>query len=221
MHDAYSERPSLMPDTHDHLPRLLIASSNPGKLAEFRQLLDGVFDIRSSRDVGMALPEETGRTFAENAILKAVAGEKQTGLITLADDSGLIVNALNGAPGVYSARYAGEPSNDARNREMLLRELDSLHIDDRRAYFVCAIAISTGEGEPVVVEGRCDGVIGRAEVGTNGFGYDSLFVVSDGRTMAELTDDEKNEISHRGKAVRLALPHLLGLAERAKAELSR
>lgn len=184
---------------------VVVATRNEGKLAELRALLGPRVAVRTAAELGVELPEETGATFVENAILKARAVADATGAIAIADDSGLEVEALGGRPGVYSARYAGEDATDAGNRRKLLDALEGVPPDQRQARFVCAIAIVDGD-EVVTTAGHCAGAIGFQEKGTGGFGYDSVFVLPDGRTMAELPASEKNRISHRALAMRHALP---------------
>ena len=192
------------------------ASNNAGKLKELRRILEQMgHEVRSLRDLGIDLdPEETGTTFAENARIKAEAFCKASGLPTVADDSGLCVDALHGAPGVYSARYAGCHGDDAANNAKLLREMEAVPVGGRAAQFVSAICFMLPDGRTLEVAGECPGSISFAETGTNGFGYDPLFVpdrigLPDGTTIentarrsyAELTDAEKDAISHRGRAM--------------------
>lgn len=200
MHDA--------PPTRNTRPRLAIASSNRGKLAEFQVLLGDDIDIVSLLDLDIESPEETGATFEDNARLKARYLHNQVGGVVLADDSGLEVDALLGEPGVRSARFAGDHHNDADNRALLLERLARVPVDRRSGRFVAVIAIIDAAGHESLVREICDGRIGFDERGSNGFGYDPLFELPDGRTMAELTRDEKSAVSHRGKAVRAALPIL-------------
>lgn len=182
--------------------KLLIASQNPKKLHEIKAILDvpglelvSALDIPNAPDV-----EEDGSTFQENAIKKAVTLARATGLWTLADDSGLEVDALNGAPGVYSARYAGEPVKYDANNKKLLGAL--MGETNRRARFRCVIALSSPLGETKTVEGTCEGAIIEALRGRKGFGYDPLFVPDGYRvTFAEMDAAEKNRISHRGRAL--------------------
>lgn len=183
-------------------PRLVVASNNAGKIAEFRNLLGDHADVLSMIDLGIESPEETGSTFEENAELKARFIHDMSGSVTIADDSGLEVDALNGQPGVRSARYAGEQHNDADNRAFLLANMLDIPAGERTCRFVAALSLIDGEGNLRTVRGICEGTIGFEERGDHGFGYDSLFVTADGRTMAELTPDEKGAISHRGQAVR-------------------
>lgn len=186
------------------MERLLLASGNAGKLRELRHMLDGVVEVLSPADVGLAGldPAETETTFHGNALLKARAFASASGLLALADDSGLQVDALGGAPGVYSARYAGPDATDADNNQKLLAALEG-HAD-RSARFRCALVLAAPAGdERCLHEGTCEGRILEAPRGQGGFGYDPLFL-ADGqtRTMAELPPDEKSAISHRGRAVR-------------------
>jgi XTP/dITP diphosphohydrolase len=185
--------------------QLLLATRNAHKLEEIRAILElpGV-DILSVDDVP-GLPEviEDRDTFEGNATKKAVELAAASGLLTMSDDSGLEVDAIEGAPGVYSARYAGEPSNDAANNHKLLAALEN--VSDRTARFRCAIALATPEGRSQTVDGSCEGVIGLTPKGDQGFGYDPLFVPNGFNcTFAELSDAEKNQISHRGVALAAA-----------------
>jgi XTP/dITP diphosphohydrolase len=194
--------------------RLLIATNNVGKVREYAELLAGSgFDLCRLADVGLDNQiEETGATFVENACLKARAYGQASGLLTLADDSGLEVDALGGAPGVHSARYAGPAANDADRVNKLLAALDGVPWEKRTANFRCVIALSWTDGRLETFEGRCDGVIAFEPKGTNGFGFDPIFYMPENnRTMAELPMDVKNRISHRGRAAALA-------RERLKAE---
>ena len=181
--------------------RLVIATKNQGKLREVRAVLAGLpYEVVSLEAYPDAPDvEETGCTFEENAVLKAVECARYTGELTLADDSGLVVDALDGAPGVLSSRFA--PTDSERNAKLL--DLIKDVPDDRRtARFVCAIAISDPDGDVRSCDGRVEGTIAHAPRGTNGFGYDPVFYLPDlGRMMAELSPDEKNAISHRGRAL--------------------
>jgi len=194
--------------------RLLIATTNPGKLVEFRELLEGlpVELVLPERDLQVA---ETGRNYAENAALKARTYAAASGLLTLADDSGLEVDALGGAPGLFSARYSPLPgANDADRRAHLLANLRGLP-RPWTAHFHCTAALALPDGELHLAEGQVFGEILPEERGTNGFGYDPLFLLPElGRSMAELTREEKNTLSHRARALHAALPairKLLGL----------
>lgn len=189
--------------------RVVLATTNRGKLADFRLLFhDSGIDLVSPAEVGVALDvAETGETFVENALLKARAHAAATGLPALADDSGLIAHALGDEPGVRSARYAGEPSDDHANNRLLIDKLRG--VADRGASFICALAMVLPGGREITVEGRCDGRIIEEERGTNGFGYDSVFFRDDlGRTFGEATREEKNARSHRGAAARALLERL-------------
>ncbi|MFQ3549926.1 MAG: XTP/dITP diphosphatase [Armatimonadota bacterium] len=185
--------------------KLLIATTNPGKVTEVISALDGAdFEIVSLKDFpNLPDVEETGTTFKENAIIKAKAYSEYTSLLTLADDSGLEVDFLDGAPGVYSSRFA---ENDIERNKKLLGMLENVEDEDRTARFRCVIAISDNNGNVYTCEGIVEGVIQREMRGTNGFGYDPVFYIpSAGKTMAELTPQEKNNISHRGKALKKAI----------------
>ena len=188
---------------------LLLASNNSGKLEELRTLLPADIVIKTFADLEIESPEETGTTFAENAAIKAVYGARASGILTLADDSGLEVAALGGKPGVRSARYAGVNATDQENIDMLLADMKGIRAGDRAAEFVCVLAIANTEGVLASATGRCAGSIGFAMHGDNGFGYDPIFRFDDGRSMAELDPTEKNLVGHRGQALRHLLPSLL------------
>lgn len=189
--------------------RVLLASRNQGKLVELRRILDAALGEHAVALVGLEdappYPEapETGLTFADNALDKAREGVKHTGLPTVADDSGLAVAALNGMPGVLSARWAGRHGDDEANLRLVLGQLGDVADGRRGAAFVCAAALVLPDGREHVVEGRVDGALIREPRGENGFGYDPIFV-PDGetRTTAEMPSEEKDAISHRGKAFR-------------------
>ena len=182
--------------------KFVLASHNPGKLAEMQSILSGYgVEVVSPAEVGVSLEvEETGGTFGENAMLKAKAVCAAAGLPAIADDSGLCVDALNGGPGVYSARYGGEDLDD-RGRCMLL--LSNLRGQTTRAaHFSCAIACAFPDGRTLTAEGRCDGAIAFAPLGDGGFGYDPLFLLTEkGKTFGQLSPEEKSAVSHRGKAL--------------------
>lgn len=185
--------------------KLLLATQNPGKIEEIKLILGDLgWTLRSLQEFEHAgVAEEHADSYAGNAIAKAQFYARATGLLALADDSGLEVEALGGAPGVLSARYAGERASDADRRALLLSELSQTGSDNRRARFVCAVAIASAAGEVLnVSEGICEGAITFAPRGTSGFGYDPLFV-PDGyeETFAELSDGIKNRISHRARAL--------------------
>lgn len=183
--------------------KLLVATNNQGKLKEFNEILGelGIACV-SLKDMGIqADVEETGTTFLENALLKAKEIYKIAGIPTISDDSGLMVDALSGEPGVYSARYAGEPSDDNRNIQKLLSNLNG--VKNRTARFKSVIAAVFSEEDILVAEGECEGVILDERRGENGFGYDPVFYVEAlSKTFAEMTDAEKNSLSHRGNAIR-------------------
>jgi XTP/dITP diphosphohydrolase len=185
---------------------LVVATRNPGKVTEIRAALEGlrVALVTSNHILGdAAAVAETGQTFQENATLKARAIGEVTRLVTLADDSGLEVEALGGRPGVHSARFAREGATDAENNAALLTALADVEV--RRARFQCVLALwdPFGGDSPILAHGTCEGTIAREGRGTGGFGYDPLFIVKDlGKTFAELTPAEKLEHSHRGKALR-------------------
>ncbi len=191
--------------------QLLIATANSGKLREIQALLEGL-EIRLviPADLGLIQDvEETGATYAENAAIKAIAFARSSGLVTLADDSGLEVEALGGLPGVRSARFAPQPgATDAIRRAYLLDQLKSLP-QPWKAHFHCTVAVASPSGEVRFAEGRCFGEIIRDERGAHGFGYDPIFFIPEmGKTMAELTLEEKNRISHRAHAIKSAIPIL-------------
>lgn len=189
------------------LPRLVCASANPDKVAEIEAILRGVVDLEP-RPADVPDVVEDADTLEGNARLKAAAICDATGLAAVADDTGLEVAALDGAPGVYSARYAGEGCSYADNRAKLLRELDG--VADRRAAFRTCVIVRRPDGTEVVVDGVCTGTIASSPGGDRGFGYDAIFVPDDGngRTFAEMTDSEKHAISHRGRAFRNLLAAL-------------
>ena len=181
--------------------KLLIASNNQHKIDEIKQILGNKFEqILSLSEAGIVCdPEENGKTFLDNALIKVRAVAKLTDMPVLGDDTGLCVDTLNGAPGVHSARFAGDHDN-AKNRAKLLYELQDE--TNRKAHFSTAVALLYPDGRLVTAEGRVDGEILHAEVGTNGFGYDSLFYCNEiGKTFAEATAEEKNAVSHRGRAL--------------------
>lgn len=186
---------------------LLVATTNRHKLEEYRTIFSGLpFRLLSLHDILLKMDiEETGTTFAENAVLKAVAYAKASGLLTLADDSGLEIDALGGAPGVYSARFGGSEASYETRFRLILEQLKGLSAEKRNARFRCVIAIAEPSGYYQTVEGIIEGRIADAPRGENGFGYDPIFLVPDlGKTTAELTPKQKNHISHRGRAAQLA-----------------
>ncbi len=196
------------------MKQVVIATKNKGKAKDFEALFQPLgFEVVTMFDVAPDMEiEETGTTFEENAVLKAETLAKELNMIVIADDSGLAVDALDGAPGVYSARYAGDHDDEA-NIVKVLENLAGVPEEKRTARFMCALAIAGPEMDTTTVFGTCEGVILQEKRGTNGFGYDPIFFVPElGRAMAELTPEEKGAISHRGNAIRKlaeALPTLL------------
>jgi len=188
------------------MKEIRIATSNPGKLREFREMLSPLgFSVKGLADLSELTIVEDGDTFEANAIIKAKTVMEITGCTAIADDSGIVVDALEGRPGVHSARYAGVdgPRQDAANRTKMLDELQNVPTANRTARFVCALALCRPDEAPVTFRGTFEGSIGFDERGNNGFGYDSIFLVkNDHRTSAELSPDEKNAVSHRGEALK-------------------
>ncbi len=185
--------------------RLVVATSNQGKLREFAAMLEPLgYDLYSLADYpDLAEVIEDGDSFQANARKKAEEISQILQVPVLADDSGLVVDVLGGAPGIYSARYAGDPRSDQRNIDQLLADLTGVAAEERTARFVAALALAVPGQETIIVEGSCEGLIATEPAGTGGFGYDPIFYVVDhGRMMAELTGAEKNEISHRANALR-------------------
>lgn len=190
--------------------RIVLATANPGKIRELRSLLPPNVEVVSAPALGIRLPPETGETFVENALLKARVAAQESGLIALADDSGLEVDALGGRPGVHSARYAGEHADDAQNIARLLRELRHVPLSQRTARFRAVVAIVAPDGREAVVEGTVKGCIAEKPRGRGGFGYDPVFIpCGHDRTFAEMTLEEKNRLSHRAQALQRAVPILL------------
>ena len=196
------------------MKQVVIATKNKGKAKDFEALFQPLgFEVVTMFDVAPDMEiEETGTTFEENAVLKAETLAKELNMIVIADDSGLVVDALDGEPGVYSARYAGDHDDEA-NIVKVLEKLAGVPEEKRTARFMCALAIAGPEIDTTTVFGTCEGIILEEKRGTNGFGYDPIFFVPElGRAMAELTPEEKGAISHRGNAIRKlaeALPTLL------------
>lgn len=186
--------------------KFLIATKNAGKHEEFKRML-ALYGIEavSGQEIGKEIPDtaETGETFEENARLKALDAKRETGYdAVLADDSGLEVDALNGEPGIYTARYAGIHGDSERNIEKLLKKLEGVPAERRSARFVCALCALLPGGKSISVKGCWEGCIGFSKAGDNGFGYDPVFVIPDGRTAAELENEEKDSLSHRHDAIK-------------------
>ena len=202
--------------------KLLIATNNPGKLKEYRYLLrDLPLEITSLQEEGIDFePEETGNTFEENAALKARAFAARSGLPTLADDSGLEIDVLGGAPGVHSARYGGaRRGEDARRYEIVLRQLEGVPSAKRTARFRCVVAVATPDGRAATADGKVEGVIALEPQGDQGFGYDPIFFIPEfDCTMAQLPPETKNRISHRARAVQAARPTLERLLNQRQPE---
>ncbi|MFZ3130476.1 MAG: XTP/dITP diphosphatase [Desulfosporosinus sp.] len=197
--------------------KIILATQNQGKIHELQELLvDEGIEVLSLLNIpDWEEVEENGATFAENAALKAREAVRRTGLIALADDSGLEVDALDGAPGVYSARFAGEPKDDERNNDKLLQLLETIPEDKRTARFRCALVMATPFGKEYLTEGTVEGRILTQRRGSDGFGYDSVFYLPEfARTMAELTLTEKNMLSHRAQAFRKVIPILRKLKDK-------
>lgn len=185
------------------MPKLLLATSNPGKIREYRSLLDGLdYQIVTLSGEGIAeVVTESGNSYEQNARLKAVTYARLSRLTALADDSGLEVDALNGEPGIKSARFIGSAATDAERVRFLLAKLDGVPWEQRTACFKCVIAIATPEGQCQICYGECGGMIALEAKGEDGFGYDPVFFLPEiGKTMAELPFETKNEISHRARA---------------------
>ncbi|MEU5428208.1 RdgB/HAM1 family non-canonical purine NTP pyrophosphatase [Streptomyces olivoreticuli] len=193
------------------MKRLILATRNAGKVTELRAILEAAgLDVELvGADAYPEIPDvkETGVTFAENALLKAHALARATGIPAVADDSGLCVDVLNGAPGIFSARWAGTHGDDKANLDLLLAQLGDIAEEHRGAHFACAAALALPDGTERVVEGRLEGTLRHAPTGTGGFGYDPVLQpLGETRTCAEMTPEEKNAISHRGKAFRGLAP---------------
>ena len=194
------------------LSRIVLATGNAGKVREIADIFRALdIEVVAQSDLGIESPEETGETFAANALLKARHAAAQSGLAAMADDSGICVDALGGRPGIRSARYAGPHATDEENLDRLLAEMRDVADDERTGAFHCAAVLAFPDGrDPVVVEETWRGLILRERRGTGGFGYDPVFLdPASGRTGAELSREEKNAVSHRGKAFR-ALRTLIG-----------
>lgn len=193
------------------MTKFIIASNNKGKAAELDRILNPLgITALTAKQAGISLDEveETGTTFAENAYIKASAAFEKTGMPSVADDSGLMVDALGGEPGVYSARYAGEDATDEDRINKLLENLKGVPSEKRTAHFVCSICCIVDKDTIIRAEGSCDGFISESPVGNGGFGYDPVFMTDSGKSFAELTSEEKDAISHRGKALRMLFEKL-------------
>lgn len=185
--------------------KFLVASNNAHKINEFKRIMSALnVEVISAKEAGVDFSsvEETGSTFAENALIKAMYAYEKTKLPSIADDSGLCVDAINGRPGIYSARYGGENSTDSEKIDLLLSELENVNKDDRTAHFNCSICCVINKDDVIAAEGRCEGYIGFEKKGDNGFGYDPVFYLENGKAFAELSADEKDLFSHRGNALR-------------------
>jgi XTP/dITP diphosphohydrolase len=188
----------------------ILATNNMKKLAEMQRILSPLgINVVTAKMLGVTLEdvEEDGETFEDNAKLKARAACKEMNMPAIADDSGLCVDYLNGAPGIFSARFVGEHGNDEKNNDLLLEKLDGVPLEKRTAHYVCAICCTFPDGREIVVRGECSGVIGFERDGNEGFGYDPLFLV-DGKAFGRYTAEEKDKISHRGNALRLLTKEL-------------
>lgn len=188
----------------------ILATNNMKKLEEMQRILSPLgIEVKTATMLGIELPEveEDGDTFEANAEIKAASACKITGLPAIADDSGLCVDYLDGAPGIFSARFAGEHGNDEKNNDLLLQKLEGVKQEDRTAHYVCAICCIFPDGRKIVVRGECEGLIGFERDGNAGFGYDPLFIV-DGKSFGRYTGEDKDKISHRGKALRALVAEL-------------
>lgn len=193
--------------------QILLASNNPHKLAEFRHILGDDYTVISLADHGLTLHvEETGQTFGENAVLKAEAGAKAGGMLTIADDSGLEIDALGGEPGVFSARYGGPGKSDADRVALVLERLHGVPPEDRTGRFIAAIAVAAPGAPARTVEARVEGIITEEPRGSGTFGYDPIFLYPQvGKTFAEMDAAEKSQVSHRGLALGKARQMLHGI----------
>lgn len=190
--------------------KILIATHNAHKKAELQRILAPLgVEVVTDTDLGIELTnvEETGTTFEENSFLKSESGCKESGIPCIADDSGLSVDYLNGAPGVFSARYSGEHGNDEKNIDKLLDEMKDVPESERTARFVCAATCVFPDGRKICVRGECEGVIAHERHGNGGFGYDPIFMVGE-KSFGEITSEEKDKLSHRGKALRMLAEEL-------------
>jgi XTP/dITP diphosphohydrolase len=193
------------------MKKIILASNNKGKIREFNAMLDGLYEVVSMSDREVEEVPETGLTFVENALIKARNASEQSGLPALADDSGIVVDALSGEPGIYSARYAGNHGDDEANTKKLLDDMQSVPDGKRTGRFWCAIVFveHANDPTPIIIQRGWEGEILREKVGGNGFGYDPIFYVpTHGCASAELSPEIKNTISHRGRALAALLKEL-------------
>ena len=201
------------------MKEIFIATNNKGKAKDFEALFHPLgIEVKTLADLPEAIDvEETGVTFEENAILKAEEVAKRFNTFVIADDSGLEIDALNGEPGVYSARYAGEAKDDEANIDKVLTQLENVPTQERTARFRCVLAVAAPGIETVTIDGSCEGLITTERIGTEGFGYDPIFYVPKyERTMAQMTAEEKGKISHRGQAIKKLRPQLAPLLKEAR-----
>jgi len=193
------------------MKKIILASNNTGKIREFNAMLTGFYEVVSMSDMNVKEVPEIGLTFVENALIKARNASMQSGLPALADDSGIVVDALNGAPGIYSARYAGNHGDDEANTQKLLDDMVQVADAQRSARFWCAIVFveHANDPTPIIIQRGWEGEIMREKSGENGFGYDPIFYVpTHKKSSAELSSEQKNDISHRGKALQALLSEL-------------
>ncbi|MEO1939271.1 RdgB/HAM1 family non-canonical purine NTP pyrophosphatase [Candidatus Thioglobus sp.] len=193
------------------MKKIILASNNKGKIAEFNTMLNGIYQVVSMSDMQVEEVPETGLTFVENALIKARNASEQSGLPALSDDSGIVVDALNGEPGIYSARYAGNHGDDEANTQKLLDQMRAIPEGERAARFWCAIVFveHANDPTPIIIQRGWEGEILRKKVGENGFGYDPIFYVpTHGCASAELSSKIKNTLSHRGRALTALLKEL-------------
>ncbi|MDC0388631.1 XTP/dITP diphosphatase [Candidatus Thioglobus sp.] len=193
------------------MKKIILASNNTGKIREFNAMLAGFYEVVSMADMNVKEVPETGLTFVENALIKARNASMQSGLPALADDSGIVVDALEGAPGIYSARYAGNHGDDEANTQKLLDDMKQVSDAQRSARFWCAIVFveHANDPTPIIIQRGWEGEIMREKSGENGFGYDPIFYVPTyKKSSAELSSEQKNNISHRGKALQALLSEL-------------
>ena len=193
------------------MKKIILASNNTGKIREFNAMLTGIYEVVSMSDMNVKEVPEIGLTFVENALIKARNASEQSGLPALADDSGIVVDALNGAPGIYSARYAGNHGDDKANTQKLLDNMAQVADAQRSARFWCAIVFVeyANDPTPIIIQRGWEGEIMREKSGENGFGYDPIFYVpTHKKSSAELSSEQKNDISHRGKALQALLSEL-------------